>query len=62
MLPDNADESKNGLIDKIKNLQKCRMKQPMCAAGVHRKNQELRLGDFAESSQTTDQIGLFTQI
>ncbi len=34
----------------------------MCAAGVHLKNQELRLGDFAESSQTTDQIGLFTQI
>lgn len=26
------------------------------------KNQELRVRDFAESCQTTDQIGLFTQI
>lgn len=34
----------------------------MCAAGVHRKNQELRAGDFTDSCQTTDQNGPFTQI
>ncbi|EFE8661628.1 hypothetical protein F7N59_22275 [Escherichia coli] len=47
-------------LNKIKNLQKCRIKQPMCSVGVYRKNQQVRLGDFTDRSRTTDQIGPFT--